>query len=73
MNQIYQDSTLRSKMGVEDEPPCQGEACSLHACLNKNLYTPDKCDDAVKKLYLCCRAMHKRESGAISESRLDWS
>ncbi|KAH7339018.1 hypothetical protein B0J17DRAFT_659480 [Rhizoctonia solani] len=26
------------------DPPCHPQACSLQSCLNKNTYSPDKCD-----------------------------
>ena len=29
-------------------------ACALQKCLSRNTYSPDKCDEYVRKLYLCC-------------------
>ncbi|TFK97330.1 hypothetical protein BDV98DRAFT_574657 [Pterulicium gracile] len=42
-----------------DEPGCQAEACALQTCLNKNTYSPDKCNERVKQLYLCCQRFYK--------------
>jgi hypothetical protein len=33
-------------------------ACALQTCLNKNTYTPEKCDAPVRALYLCCARMY---------------
>ncbi|KAL6305091.1 hypothetical protein BKA93DRAFT_731448 [Sparassis latifolia] len=33
-------------------------ACALQTCLNKNMYSPEKCDDHLRKLYKCCQAMY---------------
>ena len=38
-------------------------ACKLQACLNKNTYTPEKCEQHVRKLYECCRAMYEETNG----------
>ncbi|KAH8110564.1 DUF1903-domain-containing protein [Phellopilus nigrolimitatus] len=45
------------------EPPCQAEACDLQVCLNKNTYSPEKCDAHVRRLYECCRAMYDATDG----------
>ncbi|KIM36865.1 hypothetical protein M413DRAFT_281633 [Hebeloma cylindrosporum] len=45
------------------EPPCQTEACSLQSCLNKNIYSPEKCDRYVRSLYECCQRMYDATSG----------
>ncbi|TBU46650.1 hypothetical protein BD309DRAFT_888056 [Dichomitus squalens] len=45
------------------DPLCQQEACSLQACLKKNTYSPEKCDDYVRKLYRCCWAMYQQTDG----------
>ncbi|KAJ7579042.1 DUF1903-domain-containing protein [Mycena floridula] len=46
-----------------DEPACQAQACSLHACLNKNTYKPEKCDSYVRELYECCQRMYEASGG----------
>ncbi|PCH35678.1 hypothetical protein WOLCODRAFT_80608, partial [Wolfiporia cocos MD-104 SS10] len=38
-------------------------ACALQACLNKNTYSPDKCDEHVRKLYKCCQSMYEKSGG----------
>ena len=38
-------------------------ACSLQACLNKNTYSPDKCEVHMRKLYECCRQMYRNTKG----------
>ncbi|KAF8225278.1 hypothetical protein L208DRAFT_1408756 [Tricholoma matsutake] len=43
---------------------CQAEACGLQACLNKHTYTPEKCDNHLRKLYECCLQMYERSNGA---------
>ncbi|KAG8966892.1 hypothetical protein FRC03_011077 [Tulasnella sp. 419] len=48
------------------DPSCQAEACSLQTCLNKNTYSPEKCDDKVMRLYQCCMNMYKQGSEATS-------
>ncbi|EIW54092.1 uncharacterized protein TRAVEDRAFT_132725, partial [Trametes versicolor FP-101664 SS1] len=35
-------------------------ACALQSCLNKNTYSPDKCEAHLRKLYRCCWDMYKR-------------
>ncbi|OCH93536.1 DUF1903-domain-containing protein [Obba rivulosa] len=45
------------------EPACQAEACALQSCLNKNTYSPDKCDEHLRKLYRCCQTMYKQTDG----------
>ncbi|KZP28499.1 DUF1903-domain-containing protein [Athelia psychrophila] len=49
------------------EASCQTEACSLQTCLGLNTYRPDKCDHQLRKLYLCCQNMYKKE-GESAES-----
>ena len=39
------------------------QACDLQACLNKYTYTPEKCDDHLRKLYECCLKMYERNDG----------
>ncbi|KAH8103488.1 hypothetical protein BXZ70DRAFT_889095, partial [Cristinia sonorae] len=34
-------------------------ACSLQACLNKNTYTPDKCNRQMRELYRCCQSFYE--------------
>ncbi|KAF8320401.1 hypothetical protein DL93DRAFT_2052864, partial [Clavulina sp. PMI_390] len=34
-------------------------ACSLHGCLNKNTYKPERCDDYLKRLYVCCQNFYE--------------
>ncbi|TRM63582.1 hypothetical protein BD626DRAFT_457005 [Schizophyllum amplum] len=46
---------------------CQAEACSLQTCLNKNTYKPEKCDDHLKQLYLCCQKFYQ-ETNEQAES-----
>ncbi|KIO22039.1 hypothetical protein M407DRAFT_121044 [Tulasnella calospora MUT 4182] len=48
---------------AKDEPPCQAEACSLQGCLNRNTYTPDKCEAHVIALFKCCQTMYETASG----------
>ena len=33
-------------------------ACSLQSCLNKNIYSPEKCDRYLRSLYECCQKMY---------------
>lgn len=35
-------------------------ACTLQSCLSKNTYSPDKCDEHLRRMYLCCQAMYER-------------
>ncbi|KAH7096831.1 DUF1903-domain-containing protein [Auriculariales sp. MPI-PUGE-AT-0066] len=49
-----------------DSAHCQAQACDLQACLNKNTYTPEKCDTLVRKLYECCGRMYDKDNGASS-------
>lgn len=37
-----------------------GTACNLQGCLNKNTYSPSKCDTQFRKLYECCGQMYDR-------------
>ncbi|KAF8157330.1 DUF1903-domain-containing protein [Mycena galopus ATCC 62051] len=37
---------------------CQTEACALQTCLNKNTYKPEKCDERLRALYMCCQKMY---------------
>ncbi|KAI0048798.1 DUF1903-domain-containing protein [Auriscalpium vulgare] len=37
---------------------CQAEACSLQTCLSKNTYSPEKCDQHMRRLYQCCQSMY---------------
>ncbi|KAJ7119308.1 hypothetical protein C8R43DRAFT_901051 [Mycena crocata] len=37
-------------------------ACALQTCLNKNTYKPEKCDDRLRQLYLCCQRMYDDNS-----------
>ncbi|KAJ7328446.1 hypothetical protein DFH08DRAFT_883946 [Mycena albidolilacea] len=37
---------------------CQTEACALQTCLNKNTYKPEKCDERLRALYICCEKMY---------------
>ncbi|KAH9922571.1 hypothetical protein B0H21DRAFT_662129, partial [Amylocystis lapponica] len=38
-------------------------ACTLQTCLNKNTYSPDKCDEHLRALYRCCRGMYEQTDG----------
>ncbi|CUA72880.1 hypothetical protein RSOLAG22IIIB_05068 [Rhizoctonia solani] len=49
------------------DSPCQAQACSLQTCLNKNTYSPDKCNAQLRRLYECCDDMYKK-SGEGTES-----
>ena len=42
---------------------CVPIACALQACLNKNTYSPDKCDEHVRRLYRCCWRMYQETDG----------
>ncbi|KAI9568906.1 hypothetical protein HD554DRAFT_2021623 [Boletus coccyginus] len=33
-------------------------ACSLQGCLSRNTYSPENCDEYVRKLYRCCCEMY---------------
>ncbi|KIJ66075.1 hypothetical protein HYDPIDRAFT_110214 [Hydnomerulius pinastri MD-312] len=46
-----------------DSQQCQAEACALQSCLSSNTYSPEKCDEYVRRLYTCCSEMYKREGG----------
>ena len=35
-----------------------GAACKLQACLTKNTYNPERCEDCVRTLYECCKDMY---------------
>ncbi|KAF5371671.1 hypothetical protein D9758_003535 [Tetrapyrgos nigripes] len=50
------------------DPPCQAQACDLQACLNKNTYKPEKCDQHLRNLYLCCQRMYQESSDGKVES-----
>ncbi|KAG8696418.1 hypothetical protein FRC08_007158 [Ceratobasidium sp. 394] len=39
----------------------------LKGCLNKNTYSPEKCDAQLRSLYECCAAMYEK-SGENAES-----
>ncbi|ETW75345.1 hypothetical protein HETIRDRAFT_330691, partial [Heterobasidion irregulare TC 32-1] len=34
-------------------------ACSLQGCISKHTYAPNKCEDHIRKLYLCCQSMYE--------------
>jgi Mature-T-Cell Proliferation I type len=40
-------------------------ACSLQTCLNKNTYSPEKCDNQVFALYECCQNLYKAQANGI--------
>ncbi|KAH0829058.1 hypothetical protein J3R83DRAFT_2515, partial [Lanmaoa asiatica] len=42
-------------------------ACTLQTCLSRHTYNPEKCDEYVRKLYMCCLEMYNIE-GANAES-----
>ncbi|KAF9047779.1 hypothetical protein BJ165DRAFT_1344652, partial [Panaeolus papilionaceus] len=42
-------------------------ACAMHACLNRYTYSPEKCEQQLRKLYECCQKMYD-ESGDKAES-----
>ncbi|KIP09020.1 hypothetical protein PHLGIDRAFT_29262 [Phlebiopsis gigantea 11061_1 CR5-6] len=39
-------------------PACQGQACALQSCLNKNTYSPEKCESSIRDLYKCCAVFY---------------
>ncbi|KAJ7214983.1 hypothetical protein GGX14DRAFT_443527 [Mycena pura] len=45
---------------------CQAEACALQECLSKNTYKPEKCDERLRALYLCCQKMYDAASDSES-------
>ncbi|KLO15149.1 DUF1903-domain-containing protein [Schizopora paradoxa] len=62
-------------MAKAKDTSCQDEACALQTCLNRNTYSPEKCDKLVRKLYECCSRMYeetngKGESTACPQSRV---
>ncbi|KAF7332749.1 DUF1903-domain-containing protein [Mycena kentingensis (nom. inval.)] len=49
-----------SRPQPKPEPqPCQPEACALGTCLNKHTYQPEKCDERLRDLYICCQKMYQ--------------
>jgi hypothetical protein len=38
-------------------------ACALQSCLSKNTYNQERCDDHLRKLYLCCQGMYVGRKG----------
>ncbi|KAF9222482.1 hypothetical protein BS17DRAFT_708959, partial [Gyrodon lividus] len=36
-------------------------ACALQGCLSRNTYHPEKCDEYMRRLYMCCSEMYRRE------------
>jgi Mature-T-Cell Proliferation I type len=40
-------------------------ACSLQTCLNKNTYSPEKCDNHLFALYECCQNLYKAQATGI--------
>jgi hypothetical protein len=44
----------------------QFAACVLQSCLSKNTYSPEKCDDKLRGLYLCCQSMYDSDEGKES-------
>ncbi|KAG2015052.1 hypothetical protein CC2G_008358 [Coprinopsis cinerea AmutBmut pab1-1] len=49
-------------MAKQQENACQTEACQLHACLNKHTYSPEKCDQQLRRLYECCQQFYDKTS-----------
>ena len=39
------------------------KACALQACLSKNPYNPERCDNQLRALYLCCAQMYAGNEG----------
>ncbi|KAK7057931.1 Cx9C motif-containing protein 4, mitochondrial, partial [Favolaschia claudopus] len=39
-------------------------ACDLQACLNKNTYKPEQCDERLRALYICCQKMYDEAGGS---------
>ena len=44
----------------------ENTACNVHDCLNKNTYSPEKCDAYVRKLYECCARMYDKDKNSES-------
>lgn len=43
-------------------------ACSLQTCLGKYTYSPEKCDDQLRKLYLCCQSMYDDRGESVEST-----
>ncbi|KIJ51243.1 hypothetical protein M422DRAFT_158399, partial [Sphaerobolus stellatus SS14] len=41
-------------------------ACDLQACVNRNKYDPDRCEDLIRNLYACCSRMYSNHPNAES-------
>ena len=41
-------------------------ACALQACLNKHTYSPERCEENLRQLYLCCQKMYRENKGVES-------
>ncbi|KAJ6493321.1 hypothetical protein C8R45DRAFT_867288 [Mycena sanguinolenta] len=48
--------------------PVHKRACALQTCLNKNTYKPEKCDDRLRALYMCCQKMYDNAQGSDTKS-----
>ncbi|KAF8720616.1 hypothetical protein AX14_010858 [Amanita brunnescens Koide BX004] len=60
---INADSEGASDSSPQESPRCQQEACDLQSCLRKNTYSPERCNDDVRKLYQCCQRMYEETDG----------
>ncbi|KAI0035991.1 hypothetical protein K488DRAFT_42169, partial [Vararia minispora EC-137] len=38
-------------------------ACSLQDCLSVHTYSPEECQDRMRKLYECCEKMYEETDG----------
>ncbi|KZV61991.1 hypothetical protein PENSPDRAFT_592071, partial [Peniophora sp. CONT] len=38
-------------------------ACRLQDCLSANTYSPQKCEERMRQLYLCCQSMYETTDG----------
>ncbi|TFK64283.1 hypothetical protein BDN72DRAFT_802272, partial [Pluteus cervinus] len=43
-------------------------ACELQTCLNKNTYSPERCDALVRKLYTCCQSLYEKQGENVKAS-----
>jgi hypothetical protein len=43
--------------------PTYFAACALQDCISAHTYTPEKCQDRMRKLYECCAKLHTETDG----------
>ncbi|KAF1826387.1 DUF1903-domain-containing protein [Dissoconium aciculare CBS 342.82] len=51
---------MTPEKGVENDPPCHAQACSIQACLQKSNYKEEKCQKQVDALYECCNLFYQK-------------